>query len=250
MAGVTEVNVQRQLFDPAKVTLRRFEPVPALAEDLRGHGVSPDQFANVQAKGASGYAYYRAHAGAVDRAVQGAPMSDRLRASYDALTAAVSAQYKHITSPREQGGLGINVEVTPHDPYRNVEEAAADVRDNSRLRVLATETTGGHGLWTNMQNDQFRAVHDIYGHLATGRDFSRHGEEAAYQAHAATMPPEAHLALAGETRGQNSYLNWGGGDFPANVPVELPQWATDPSRRAQPPQPTATAPRSQQGQLF
>ena len=81
-----------------------------------------------------------------------------------------------------------------------------DFIENKRIKVLKTEATGGHPFFTNEQNDKFRAVHDIFGHLGTGRGFDRHGEEAAYQAHRSMFTGTAQKALATELRGQNTYL--------------------------------------------
>jgi hypothetical protein len=114
----------------------------------------------------------------------------------------------------------------------------ADVRTNRRLRTLATMVTqSGQGrpgspAYANPMmppeiNDKFRAVHDAFGHLATGRDFGRHGEAAAFQHHAAMFPPEAHPAMASELRAQNSALIRMG-NFPENRPYDLPSWATTP----------------------
>lgn len=62
-------------------------------------------------------------------------------------------------------------------------------------------------------NEQFRAVHDYIGHGASGSTFRPGGEEIAYATHAQTLSPLAQMALLSETRGQNSWVNYG----PANV---------------------------------
>jgi hypothetical protein len=59
-------------------------------------------------------------------------------------------------------------------------------------------------------NDAFRAVHDAFGHFGSGNPFFRAaGEERAFQEHARMYSPEARGAMASETRGQNSWLNYG-----------------------------------------
>jgi hypothetical protein len=68
-------------------------------------------------------------------------------------------------------------------------------------------------------NEQFRAVHDYFGHGIQGATFRPGGEEAAYASHAQMMSPEARMALLSETRGQNSWINFG----PANADVILQQ---------------------------
>ena len=85
--------------------------------------------------------------------------------------------------------------------------------------MLSTAATPpGHPYLSDEVNDRFRAVHDAFGHAAIGRGFDRNGEEAAYQSHAEMFTATALPALASETRGQNSALNYGGygtrGEFP------------------------------------
>ncbi len=59
-------------------------------------------------------------------------------------------------------------------------------------------------------NDAFRVVHDIYGHFSPGNPFFRHkGEERAWYNHSRMYSPEALPAMSSETRGQNSWLNFG-----------------------------------------
>jgi hypothetical protein len=180
---------------------------------------------------------------------QGTPqhMSPQLHASYQALHAGIEAQYEHLTKPESEGGMGISVEVTKEDPYATPMEMREDVRANKRLKVLATGSTGGHGTMTPEMNDKMRAIHDAFGHLATGRNFSRHGEEAAAQHHASMFPKEAHPALMSELRGQTAALIVGG-DFPENRPYELEPWQTE----AQPklPEPPKRKPPGKQRTLF
>ena len=158
---------------------------------------------------------------------QGAPehMSPQLHESYAALHEHVGRQYAHMTAPTSEGGMGITHEITEGDPYGNVRELRADVAKNRRIKTLASESTGPSDVMPQAINDKFRAVHDMFGHLAIGRDFTRHGEEAAAQHHAAMFPPEAHAALFSETRMQNSALIRSG-NFPEQRGYEAPSWAT------------------------
>jgi hypothetical protein len=66
-----------------------------------------------------------------------------------------------------------------------------------------------HPYMTPEQNDRFRAVHDWIAHAGPGNQFGPIGEENAYRMHAATLSPQAQRALASETRGQNSWVNFG-----------------------------------------
>lgn len=58
-------------------------------------------------------------------------------------------------------------------------------------------------------NDIFRAVHDYFGHIANGVGFRADGEENAWREHSAMYSPLARQAMTTETRGQNSWVNYG-----------------------------------------
>lgn len=163
--------------------------------------------------------------------------------SYRALAEETSRQFDFMTKPRSKGGMGMDVEVTKHDPYTKPSGAPdpagmmRDVQEHNRIKVLSTETTGGHPFLTNEQNDKFRAVHDVFGHSATGRAFDPHGEEAAFRSHYAMFSPAARPAMATETRAQNSANNYAGlpaGSFVEQKVVTLPstQLITPIGRRA------------------
>jgi hypothetical protein len=122
------------------------------------------------------------------------------------------------------GELGVQVEATPDDPYANASEMMAELREG-RLRVYATGAgDNSHSFFTDDENDAFRAVHDAFGHGATGRGFDRHGEEAAWRKHSQMYSPLARRAMTTETRGQSCtfiYAN-GGRIFPAQKTALLP----------------------------
>ena len=141
--------------------------------------------------------------------------------AFKAMSEETKQQFDFLTRHPKLGGLGIHVEVTPHDPYPGPAEMIHDIEHNRRLRVLSTASTGGHPVFTNEQNDQFRAVHDAFGHAGTGRGFDRHGEEAAYLSHRGMYSPAARRALASETRGQNSAFI-ASGAFPEQKVALLP----------------------------
>lgn len=145
-------------------------------------------------------------------------------AAYQALANEVDKQYEYMTKT-----LGVNVDVVKTDPYKDVADLRRDIEQNGRLAVLATETTGAHPFLTNEQNDKFRAVHDYFGHAATGRGFDRHGEEAAWVSHSMMFSPLARQAMTTETRGQNSVLTQEQQGFPQQKVAVLPAPFTDPS---------------------
>jgi hypothetical protein len=143
--------------------------------------------------------------------------SEEAREAYEALTEEIAQQFRMLTDE-----MGIKVEFVEDDPYGDPLEMMDDIQTNKRLKVLKTETTGPHPYWTNEENDMFRAVHDAFGHAATGRGFDRHGEEAAYQAHSSMVSELARRALLTETRGQNVVVITTG-DFPPQKMALLPE---------------------------
>jgi hypothetical protein len=122
-------------------------------------------------------------------------------AAFADMAAQVHRQYDHLTNR-----MGVHVESVDRDPYANHREMAHDLEHNRHLAVLSTRATGPHGFFDDDTNDKFRAVHDAFGHAATGRGFDRHGEEAAWLAHSRMFAGPARAAMTTETRGQNSTL--------------------------------------------
>ena len=57
-------------------------------------------------------------------------------------------------------------------------------------------------------NEQFRAVHDYFGHAIRGNPFGAKGEEVAWASHQQMYSPLARIAMTAETRGQNSFVNY------------------------------------------
>lgn len=150
------------------------------------------------------------HAKAIAKEYEAAPAYESSAVPhFRAMAEETKRQFEFLTSARKHGGLGLNVEVTSEDPYSGPREMFDDVRQNNRLRVMGTHVTGSHPLFADDVNDQFRAVHDAFGHAATGRGFDRHGEEAAFRSHYSMFSSLAKPAMATETRGQNAALNYG-----------------------------------------
>lgn len=166
-----------------------------------------------------------------------APQDPAVKASYDAMIKETLAQYKHMKN------TGLNVEFIPPDahhygpaggsgdPYAaSPRLAAEDVKNNNHLWVFPTKT--GFGTGPNAaeasadnpllaqsgesfngvpatNNDIFRAVHDYFGHIKEGVGFRANGEENAWRQHAGMYSDLARPAMTAETRGQNSWLNFG-----------------------------------------
>lgn len=155
-----------------------------------------------------------------------APM---VRHAYDLFACEVEGQFRSLSYE-----YGVTVSVTDGDPYPDAFAMFDDVTDNGHLAVLSSATTGGHPYLTDAQNDMFRAVHDFFGHYATGRTFTRHGEEAAFLAHSRMFSPWARRAMTVETRGQNSVFIWknNGEVFPEQKLCLLPAYCTDARQHA------------------
>ena len=151
------------------------------------------------------------------------------KASYSALAKETMAQYQAAKA------AGFKAEFwhpgKQDDPYKaSPRLAVEDVRNNHHMWVYPTyagygsgeitdedvkknpmlQGTGEH--WNGIPvtvNDVFRAIHDYYGHAKEGVGFRADGEENAWRAHASMFSPLARMAMTSETRGQNSWLNYG-----------------------------------------
>jgi hypothetical protein len=118
--------------------------------------------------------------------------------------------------------MGISFEPWTQEgqPYNSSREMVRDVRDNKHLWFF----TGGepHPLLNQPDedgltiNDKLRAIHDLFGHAAEDYQFGARGEENAWLKHSQMFSPLAQRALTTETRGQNSWVNFGPQNFGPN----------------------------------
>lgn len=168
------------------------------------------------------------------QAAQHNPEDPKVKASYDALKAETVAQFKHA----EAAGIKFEPWTKEGQPYKNSAEMSADVRDNKHLYYFPTDQGFGtsdvaaHPMLEKSGikdtkgndipvNDAFRAVHDLYGHAKEGYEFGPRGEKNAFLAHSKMFSEAAQPAMAAETHGQNSWVNFGahlrdeGGHIPA-----------------------------------
>lgn len=169
--------------------------------------------------------------GAIAAAYMAAPTRDEQAfAAYAAFCAQTVRQYHFLVGRVEFGGLGVAVRVVDDDPYPDALAMVEDVR-RRRLRVFASAATGNpHPYLSDVENDMFRAVHDAFGHAASGRGFDVHGEEAAWLKHGAMYSPLARRALTTEVRGQTcaQVFHFGGSRFPEQKAVLLARRFSDP----------------------
>lgn len=160
------------------------------------------------------------------------PQDAEVKAAYRDLIDQTKAQYQALID----GGYQFFFFDETNDPYEgNPWNAMRDLRANQTMAVYTTE--GGFGTdaafdpaenpmledtgiewgWGRVDgeprkvlaNDLFRAVHDAFGHGLEGAGFRARGEENAWQAHVRLFTGPAVAAITTETRGQNSWLNYG-----------------------------------------
>ena len=154
-----------------------------------------------------------------------APDDPRVKEAYRALIDETLEQYKDILD----SGLEVKFMDAATDPYGgNPNNSALDIVENNRMFVFPTkgnfgsdssvdtpdnplleETEFTAGGVTMLANDVFRVVHDYFGHVKNGVSFRAAGEENAWQAHAGMYSDKARRAMTTETRGQNSWVNYG-----------------------------------------
>ena len=157
-----------------------------------------------------------------------APNDPNVKASYDAMIKETIAQWEAIKK------TGLKVEPIPAgatDPYKaSPRLAILDVKDNNHLWFFPTSNGFGTSETANIDvsgnplmnptgefinghemlaNDVFRIVHDYFGHIKEGVGFRADGEENAWRSHSAMYSDLARPAMTSETRGQNSWVNYG-----------------------------------------
>ena len=152
------------------------------------------------------------------------PQNPEVKRSYEAMIAETLGQYDSLLAKGIEPYFINDVDPYQNSPY----EALIDLEQNKRLGIFPTRSGFGSdanfdprdnpllgesgyniGGQPALNNDIFRFVHDAMGHGRGGVGFRAMGEENAYQSHAGMYSPLARRALASETRGQNSWLNYG-----------------------------------------
>lgn len=162
-----------------------------------------------------------------------APQDPAVKEAYENLIRQTIAQYRAL----EAAGYTFWFMDPENDPYEgNPRNAMRDLRQTQSMAVFPTVAGFGSGAteldvednplladtgieWPYgspegemkpvLANDLFRAVHDAFGHGLEGAGFRAQGEENAWQAHVRLFTGSAVGAITSETRGQNSWLNFG-----------------------------------------
>jgi len=161
------------------------------------------------------------------------PQDPKVKEAFQNLINQTISQYKIL----EEAGYKFYFFDETNDPYNGSPYGAMEeLRNKKRMGSFATEAGFGSGAtelnvddnpmlvdtgltwgWGSVNgqkkrvlaNDLFRAVHDAFGHGLEGAGFRARGEENAWQAHARLFTGSAVGAITSETRGQNSWLNYG-----------------------------------------
>lgn len=153
------------------------------------------------------------------------PNDSRVKRAYDALIDETMGQYRALKNSGYEFEFIKPGEADPYGPSPAL--GYIDLRDRGHMFVFPTES--GFGTLNDISdnpllkrvgrvgdldqataNDAFRIVHDMFGHHGPGNPFFRHkGEERAWLNHRGMYSPEALPAMTSETRGQNSWLNFG-----------------------------------------
>jgi len=155
------------------------------------------------------------------------PQDPEVKAAYNALIEETLEQYEEILKTGFKPEF-IDFE-TMGDPYQeNPRMVTEDIANNNHMYVFSTRDGFGSDADFDpadnpllqetdyiisgqkaLANDIFRIVHDYFGHAKEGLGFRAGGEENAWRSHAAMYSPLARRALTTETRGQNSWVNYG-----------------------------------------
>lgn len=149
------------------------------------------------------------------------PANPEVRKAYDALVKETTDQYELL---KDSGLKTSKIAPRMDNPYKNSEHMISDIKDNNHLWYYPTEQAFGsteanldHPLLKQVRagneslpaNDAFRVIHDYFGHAKEGSGFGPRGEENAWREHMKMFSPDAQKALTTETRGQNSWVNYG-----------------------------------------
>jgi len=159
-------------------------------------------------------------------AMKNDPEDPVVAAAYAAMIKETTAMYKAIMKTGLVVEFVKSGEVYPYED--NPRLMTEDVLENNHMWVFATRDGFGSDEEFNNDknpllvdtgfkisgqpataNDLFRVVHDYFGHVKEGTGFRAGGEDNAWIAHSTMFSPLARKAMTSETRGQNSWLNYG-----------------------------------------
>ncbi|MGZ5583294.1 MAG: DUF7178 family protein [Usitatibacter sp.] len=148
--------------------------------------------------------------------------------AYNAMAKETIAQYEAILEHHPELKIEFIDYAKTGDPYAATPRLAIlDVLENNHFAVFSTRDGYGSSEFdpsaspmlaetqhkisgqVALVNDLFRVVHDYFGHIENGVGFRADGEENAWRSHSTMYSPLARRAMTSETRGQNSWVNFG-----------------------------------------
>jgi hypothetical protein len=163
----------------------------------------------------------------VYESLEDSPNDPKVQEAYSLMADETAAQHQEIIN----AGYEVEIWNGEGEPYANAQEMIDDVRENKHMWIFSTEAGFGDTAITEEQrqqnkllqdsgfkdkngntllyNDLFRFVHDFFGHTERGNGFGPVGEENAWDVHSRMYTPLARRAMTTETRGQNSWVNFG-----------------------------------------
>lgn len=107
-----------------------------------------------------------------------------------------------------RGKMNVHVVDDP-EPYATADDMIRDIKHNNNF--LVSRANSDHPIWTPDDNVNFRIVHDVLGHAATGGRFTWKGENDACATHHSFSSPLARQALTTECLGQVGWASKNGG---------------------------------------
>lgn len=232
----TGMNLTFEVTDPRTVTLDRADtrplpglttsegPVPSVVQAARAYAAARGLPVRRQAEYVKADPERGARIAEAYDKMKHQPNNPKVKAAYKAMADETLAQYQFVKA----SGLQVEaIEPGMDDPYpggpkevladlarghlwfyptdQGFGSSDADVSGNPLLE-LTDEWIGGRQL---VVNDVFRIVHDYFGHGIEGSGFGARGEENAWQSHMRLYSSDALPAVTSETRGQNSWVNFG-----------------------------------------
>ena len=153
------------------------------------------------------------------------PNHPQVKAAYNAFIGETKNQFKDLIA----SGLKISkIQPGQENPYKTSKDLHNDLATNNHMWYFPTEQGFGsegetpkdhpmlqpaginHGGHQLLNNDAMRIVHDVNGHFKGGQSsFGPRGEHQAFLTHKKMYSPLAQKALASETLGQSSTVNFG-----------------------------------------
>jgi hypothetical protein len=155
------------------------------------------------------------------------PLKKEVQDAYKALAQESKEQFEVL----KRDGYKVELWDGIGEPYSGSKDMLEDLKKNKHLYVFSTEKGFGEKDITAkdrkenpmledsgykdvngnklLLNDLFRFVHDAFGHGKLGNSFGPIGEENAWYVHSQMFSPAARRAMTSETRGQNSWVNFG-----------------------------------------